>query len=275
MVNIIKNIVSESLYPLKCTYKMNAEAICIHNTANDAPAEKEARYVHNNPDATSYHFAVDDKQAIQILPLDRNGWHAGDGALGVGNRKSIGIEICYSLSGGVRFERAQENAAELTAYLLNNYGWGMDASRITKHEDYAKKHCPHRTLDDYGWQYFIDLVKQKYDELYPEEIPMTSEEKARFDALEKRIELLENENAALSGSLEKLSGAVEPCITSVNWDAHITGAMGGKEAVAMINDLKAHGDFAGKDKGHYALSEQMVRLMLVFYRILKRLGLYQ
>ncbi len=197
MFNIIQNLVPENLYPLKCTFWMSPDRLCIHNTANDAPAMNEARYVHNNPEATSYHYAVDDIQAVQILPLDRNGWHAGDGSLGTGNRKSIGIEICYSKSGGWRFEKAQENAAELSAKLMHDYGWGLDLSRITKHEDYANKHCPHRTLDDYGWDYFLSLIKEKYEELYEEEIPMTQEEKTAFDKLTATVGRLakSNENA--------------------------------------------------------------------------------
>lgn len=274
MLTITKSILSESLWGLKCTFAMSPEKICIHNTANDASAYNEARYVANNPDAKSYHYAVDDIQAIQILPLDRNGWHAGDGSYGAGNRKSIGIEICYSESGGERFEKAQENAAELCAILMRDLGWGLDLGRITKHEDYSGKHCPHRTLDYYGWDYFLNLVKEKY-EITEGDLPMTNEEKKAFDELVERVNKAENENAELKKSLENLKASVAPCITSVNWDAHITGAMGGKEAVAMLNDLKAHGDFHGKDEGHYGLSEQMVRLMLIFYRMLKRLGIYK
>ncbi len=44
-----------------------------------------------------FHIAVDDKEAVQGIPLERNAWHCGDGG-GNGNRKSIGVEICYSLS---------------------------------------------------------------------------------------------------------------------------------------------------------------------------------
>lgn len=87
--------------------------------------------------------------------------------------------------------------------------------------------------------------------------------------------MLENENKTLKKNISDLEKSVAPCVTSVNQNKHITGEMGGEEAVAMINDLKAHGDFHGKDSSHYALSEQMVRMMLIFYRILKRLGLYK
>ena len=254
MINIIKNIVSDSLYPLKCSFKMNAEAICIHNTANDASAENEARYVHNNSAATSYHFAVDDKQAVQILPLDRNGWHAGDGALGAGNRKSIGIEICYSLSGGVRFERAQENSAQLCAYLMHEYGWGLDLSRITKHEDYAKKHCPHRTLDDYGWDFYLNLVKQKYEELYPEEIPMTKEEKEYYD---KKIKQLE-------ARLKKYDDMGVYDNTAIRWaynDGNIPSW-----AKSTITKLIKKGLLKGNDNNSLELSRLMMRILVILDR---------
>lgn len=156
MLNIIKIDCPKDKLSIKCPYAMKPTRIVIHNTANDASAENEIAYMHTNNNQTSFHFAVDDKKIIQGIELNRNAWHAGDDN-GKGNREGIAIEICYSKSGGQRFEAAQKNAAELTAKLLGDYGWGID--RVTKHEDYANKHCPHRTLDDYGWDYFLNLVK--------------------------------------------------------------------------------------------------------------------
>lgn len=74
---------------------------------------------------------------------------------GTGNMKSIGIEICYSRSGGERFEQAERLCAEYTAYLLKQYGWGID--RVKKHQDWSGKYCPHRTLD-MGWERFLNMV---------------------------------------------------------------------------------------------------------------------
>lgn len=45
--------------------------------------------------SVSFHFAVDEREAVQILPLAIHGWHAGDGR-GPGNTESIGVEICRS-----------------------------------------------------------------------------------------------------------------------------------------------------------------------------------
>ncbi|AME08046.1 hypothetical protein AUL54_17845 [Bacillus sp. SDLI1] len=43
--------------------------------------------------AVSRHFTVDDSVVYQHLPLDENGWHAGDGTNGTGNRKSTGLKF--------------------------------------------------------------------------------------------------------------------------------------------------------------------------------------
>jgi N-acetylmuramoyl-L-alanine amidase CwlA len=160
MVKIIQQLVSPSKYSIKCPYEMIPEGITVHNTANDASAVNEITYMNRNDYEISYHFAVDDIQAVQGLPLNRNGWHASDGANGFGNRKTIAIEICYSLSGGARFDKAEENASELIAQLLKQYGWGID--KVKRHYDYApnKKYCPHRTMDK-GWDRFLNMVRSK------------------------------------------------------------------------------------------------------------------
>lgn len=161
-MEIIKKLVPENKWGIKCPYEMIPKGITVHNTANDASARNEIAYMTNNDYETSFHFAVDDKEAVQGLPLNRNGWHASDGN-GPGNRTTIAIEICYSLSGGERFDKAEENAAELIADLLKKYGW--DISVVKRHYDYApdKKYCPHRTMDK-GWDRFLNMIKAKLED---------------------------------------------------------------------------------------------------------------
>lgn len=156
-MEIRQMLVSPSKYSIKCPYSMNPTRIVVHNTYNDASANNEISYMINNNYETSFHFAVDDKEAVQGLPLDRNGWHASDGN-GKGNREGIAIEICYSLSGGDRFIQAERNACKLIAQLLKERGWGID--RVTKHQDYTNKYCPHRTLD-MGWERFLNMVREE------------------------------------------------------------------------------------------------------------------
>lgn len=159
-MNIVKKIVPASKYSIKCPYAMNPEFIVVHNTANDATALAEIAYMTNNDKQTSFHYAIDDVQVVQGLPEDRNGWHAGDGASGAGNRKGIGIEICYSKSGGDKFIAAEKLAAQFIAEKLKEKGWGLE--QVKKHQDFSGKYCPARTLD-MGWQRFLDMVSAELE----------------------------------------------------------------------------------------------------------------
>lgn len=156
-MEIVKMLVPESKYSIKCPHSMNPEFIIIHNTANDASAMAEISYMIGNNKKVSFHCAIDNYRIVQGVLFDRNTWNATDGGNGTGNRKGIALEICYSKSGGERFEEAKKLAAEYTAYLLKKYNWGID--KVKKHEDfYPAKGCPHRTLSE-GWQNFLNLVQ--------------------------------------------------------------------------------------------------------------------
>ena len=153
-------LVDQSKWNIKCPYSMKPEYITVHNTANDASAENEIKYMISNDNQVSFHYAVDDKEVVQGILTSRNTWHAGDGANGTGNRKSIAVEICYSKSGGDRFVKAEKKAAELIAELLHSWDLGLD--RVKKHQDWNGKYCPHRTLD-MGWDRFLKMVEQAYN----------------------------------------------------------------------------------------------------------------
>lgn len=154
---ITQMLVPQLKHHIKCTYEMKPQFIVIHNTYNDASAMNEISYMIRNNNYTSYHFAVDDNQAVQGLPLNRNGWHCGDGLNGIGNRNGIGIEICYSKSGGERYTKAEENAVILTAMLMKQFGWNS-RDKIKKHQDFMEKDCPHRILNEARWEQFKDRV---------------------------------------------------------------------------------------------------------------------
>jgi N-acetylmuramoyl-L-alanine amidase CwlA len=160
-VNIIKDLVPESKYSIKCPYSMKPTRIVVHNTANNASARNEIAYMKRNDNTVSFHYAVDDKEVVQGIPENRNSWNAGDGSNGKGNREGISIEICYSLSGGDKFIKAEQNAVDLIVDILKRYNWGID--KVTKHQDYNGKYCPHRTLD-MGWTRFINMIKVALDE---------------------------------------------------------------------------------------------------------------
>jgi N-acetylmuramoyl-L-alanine amidase CwlA len=152
-----QNLLPSSKYSIKAPYTMTPQYITVHNTANDASAANEIKYMITNDNQVSYHIAVDDKEVIQAILFNRNGWHCGDGQ-GNGNRKSIGVEICYSKSGGPRYAAAEENAVKYIASLLKQYGWGIE--RVKKHQDWNGKYCPHRILNENRWNSFIERIEE-------------------------------------------------------------------------------------------------------------------
>ena len=155
-MSLVKSLISSDKYGVKCPYKMTPKGICIHNTANDAPAKNEVSYMKSNNNEVSYHIAIDDLEAIQAIPLDRNAWHAGDGGNGEGNRNYIAVEICYSKSGGSKFVEAEKRAAKEVAALLKQYGWGVD--KVRDHRSFSGKNCPHRTnMTDFKYLVQIEL----------------------------------------------------------------------------------------------------------------------
>lgn len=160
-MNIIKNLVPANKYNIKCPYNMKPTRIVVHNTANDASSKNEVANMISNNNQVSFHYAVDDIEVIQAIEENRNSWNAGDGVNGKGNREGIAIEICYSKSGGDKFLKAEQNAVKLIVDILKRYDWGID--RVTKHQEYSKKNCPHRTLE-LGWTRFVNMIKEKLNQ---------------------------------------------------------------------------------------------------------------
>ncbi|EMX0189964.1 N-acetylmuramoyl-L-alanine amidase [Bacillus thuringiensis] len=156
-MEIRQKLVNPSKYGIKCPNTMTPEFITVHNTYNDASAENEISYMIGNNNSVSFHVAVDDKEAVQGIPFDRNAWHAGDGN-GNGNRKSIGVEICYSLSGGDKYYKAEDNAAIVIAQLMKHFN--IPISNVRTHKSWSGKHCPHRMLDEGRLDQFIKKINE-------------------------------------------------------------------------------------------------------------------
>ncbi|MGI5822617.1 MAG: N-acetylmuramoyl-L-alanine amidase [Dethiobacteria bacterium] len=134
------------------------EYITIHSTGNPGSTARNERAWLTNPinsRTASWHICVDEKEAIEAIPLNETAWHAGDGAGGPGNRKSIGIEICES---GNR-EKTLARAAALAAGLLQQRGWGVE--RLRRHFDWSGKACPRIFMDNdwAGWDAFKHRIQ--------------------------------------------------------------------------------------------------------------------
>lgn len=161
-IQVRQNLVPASKHSLKSPYSMVATSITIHETANDASAKNEIAYMVSNGSSTSFHVAIDDEGVVQGIPFNRNAFHAGDGSgANSGNRTSIAAEICYSKSGGTKYEKAKTNAVKYIAQLLKERNWGVD--RLRQHYDWNKKNCPHRMRSEGKWEQFKKDVQKELD----------------------------------------------------------------------------------------------------------------
>ena len=134
--------------------------ITIHETGNaakGADAAAHAAYLDSDAgerDMVSWHYTVDDHAIVQHLPDYETAYHAGDGANGPGNAKSIGIEICVNEDGD--FEKAKDNAASLVRLLMAEHG--IPSLNIKQHNNWSGKDCPHTIRHTSGaWAAFLAL----------------------------------------------------------------------------------------------------------------------
>ena len=141
---------------------MDWEYITIHNTGNPrSTAKNERGWLTNisNTNSTGYHIVIDEKDAIEVAPLNEIMYHAGDGRNGEGNTQSIGIEICESGN----YEQTLKNAVHLVARLLKEKGYGVD--KVKQHFNWSKKNCPRLLRQGYIWNWdrFIIEIQEELD----------------------------------------------------------------------------------------------------------------
>lgn len=148
------------------TKAFRPQYLTIHSTANTASAQNERDNLNRpaNKSQVSFHVVVDDKQAIECLPLNMRAWHAGTQT---GNNTSIGLEIC---EGGDR-QKTLLNAAETTARVLKQFGWGTE--RLRQHNDWSGKDCPrilrnatYRKSGHHTWEWFKEEVQRRMGNKY-------------------------------------------------------------------------------------------------------------
>lgn len=140
-----------------------------HETANlnaGANAAMHERWLHGGASGgadqqVGFHFVVDDKEIIQLLPVNEVGWHAGDGS-GPGNMQSIGCELCVNTDGN--WAQARANAAELAAAVIRAHGWDPKTALRTHWSWVSGRpgahYCPNKLLTDGTWEAFAARVAQ-------------------------------------------------------------------------------------------------------------------
>lgn len=139
----------------------NFKYIVIHNTGSKAPGASAAN-IHkwrcgesSVLVSSSWHYTVDEKEALQLIPLNVLCWSSGYGGsdnhrklpeLGgtrAVRKHSIDVEIC-DFSDPMRMKGSHDNAVILCAAILRTFRVSSsDASRyIVTHRDVSGKNCP-------------------------------------------------------------------------------------------------------------------------------------
>ena len=178
-LNLSQMIVPAGKFGRHIEFPMRPTFITIHSTENpNATALQHATGMKNGSfrgtsqwnrtGFLTWHFSVDDVQAIQSLPLDIQGEHADHD--GPGNKTSVGIEICEFRS-AARQAAAIDRAARLAAYVMHEKGIPLD--HVVPHYHWTQVHfhnnqkdCPHILLDGGKpgprWAAFLQRVKGYY-----------------------------------------------------------------------------------------------------------------
>ena len=147
MVSIRKQLVSDT--SMKFGRANPQRFLTIHETGNTSPGASAAAHANLQSrawDWATWHWTVDDKEAVQSYTQDFQLWHAGDGR-GSGNMESVAIEFCVNSDRDAA--RARRNLVELAGKIVA--GAGIARTNIVQHNHWSGKDCPHFIRKDGSW----------------------------------------------------------------------------------------------------------------------------
>ena len=182
-VRLKQDFVPRGTHGRKVVRPMKPRYITIHSTQNPhADAERHSLALKRGALRASkrpggnrigyliWHFTVDDRVAIQHMPLNEQGEHADFN--GPGNRLSIGIEMCEHR--GSDLNATIERTAKLTAVLMKQQG--IPLHHVVPHYHWPRhgakpphKNCPHFLLDrgrpGKKWRWFLGRVNHHFQRM--------------------------------------------------------------------------------------------------------------
>lgn len=149
----------------------DVEYIVSHDTGNPgSTAYNNWNYFDRVQPLASAHTFIDDKNILEIIPLDEKAWHvryntAKDNTLfgEDANDAAIGVELAYG--GNIDFQEAYNRYVWYHAYLVDKYNLNPETD-IVAHStlDPQRRVDPQNALHQHGisWAEFIQDVKEVY-----------------------------------------------------------------------------------------------------------------
>ena len=109
-------------YPIGCV---------IHSTATPgASAADEDHYFHGANRGASAHIFVDNHEAIKVIPLSEEAWHAGQTA----NARYLSLEIAETADPD-EFKQDIQDALDILEDMARVYSWPADTTHFPAHAD--------------------------------------------------------------------------------------------------------------------------------------------
>lgn len=132
---------------------VSVKYIVVHYTGSGTSASGSAlancKYFSGGNRSASAHYFIDDASIYEYAdPSAYACWHVGDGKgkYGITNANSVGIEVC----GTGQFTSAEiDRLTWLVQKLMKQFG--VPASRVVRHYDASRKHCPAYYVDSSRW----------------------------------------------------------------------------------------------------------------------------
>ena len=167
MISIIKQI---SNYNFSSRGGTTIKYIVVHDVGvKGQTAKNNADYFCGGNRNASAHYFVDRNYIYQVVEDTNSAWHCGDGngAYGITNSNSLGIEMIVESNGTIHSETMNQ-AIELIKLLQENYIVPND--NVVRHYDASRKNCPqYLNLDGNwtGWTEFKKLLSETSIETSP------------------------------------------------------------------------------------------------------------
>jgi LysM repeat protein/N-acetyl-anhydromuramyl-L-alanine amidase AmpD len=133
-------------------------------------AKNNADYFGGGDRQSSAHYFVDTTSIYQVVEEYNSAWHCGDGngAYGITNANSIGIEMIVE-SGGYIHEVTMNNTIDLIKQLQAKYNVAFD--KVVRHYDASRKNCPQFLNKDGNWTGWFDFREKLMTGTTPEPEP--------------------------------------------------------------------------------------------------------
>lgn len=136
----------------------NPEGICVHNFGTNHLAKDVTKWIDEYIEYVQWHLTIGEGVVYQEMSLLKNGWHAGDGVNGKGNRRYIAIEVQET-------EAATATAISVIAEMILCKDISFELEKVSDivkpHQFFSKnkKYCPRKILSI--WDYFIEEIENK------------------------------------------------------------------------------------------------------------------